>query len=157
MFGPPCSLNDSIECCGCKTVLKIWEHTVVHGEWIPKDSEPGQFWIPKFYYCPCDLEYPHAYDPGDGKLVHIENAASELIKEFKWRVMWSRPKRRGVPESVAGEFTAMRKAYAWVIFERDFKNQQMYCGDKLVLLRIVVEEQSEVIATVEAKEITEDE
>ena len=81
LFGPYCEWADSIRCKkeGCGKICVIGNLSVVNGKPIPMTQKPDSFWQPKYYCCPCDMDYPMAYDDGSGNIQQLEEFESELI------------------------------------------------------------------------------
>ena len=74
-----CKSDDRIKCANCGKVHVVGELVKVNGRLLPKSDGPGRFWQTVFYFCPCDMEHPLVYDPGDGFLAVVYNSRAELV------------------------------------------------------------------------------
>lgn len=77
-------------------------------------------------------------------------------RQKAYRVVWFRPDWAYV-EKEAGTFFAKDDAEAKLHFEENYEKNQRHNGDALILYRVVVQEQVQIVATVDAKEIIGDE
>lgn len=79
IFGPYCQPEDSIEH-KCGIISLVGKLFIVHAREIPFEDGSGS-WVPKYYYCPCDMVHPVAYDQGYGQIQHLLTSRSKLIRK----------------------------------------------------------------------------
>lgn len=85
-MGTPCKPTDSIKCVRCGNICAVQDLQKSLGHRFPKAEKTGASWQSMYYCCPCDLEHPLVYDPGDEQLVVVPLSKAELIPTERIRV-----------------------------------------------------------------------